>query len=239
MNGARSLRKRAPSFHVAGHRTRLDHRRALPVLAERFVIVDRRSAVASATAVEAGIRPQAQIDPQHVAVGSSAPAEGAPALGSGARTAARARRPAESRRIGIEEHDQIDVARIVEFARAMLAERQHDQARNRARDRRVRSSEGARRRRSRAAGNARRRNRRVGEMRQSFCHRDDAPHAPDVGERDQQRRLALGVSKACMSSASLVRRAAIAPMSRSSDSLGLRLSSRTSLAGSSWISPQR
>ena len=127
MNGARSDEKALAELEVARRRAGLDERGALPVLADRLVILigarnrerDRR---------RGGVRPQAQVDPQHVAFARSLLHETRQRSRQARehRPRLRSRRNRGGRRVV--EHDQVDVARIVELARAMLAERQHDHA---------------------------------------------------------------------------------------------------------------
>ena len=119
--------KPPPEVEIARRRARLDHRGALPVLPERLVIGggagdrqgDRR---------RGGIGPQAKIDAKHVAVGGPLLQKARERLNDAHEQ--RARLDAIGNRGGarIVQHDEIDVARIVEFARAVLAERQHDEA---------------------------------------------------------------------------------------------------------------
>ena len=119
--------------------------------------------------------------------------------------------PSRSRGGGsVVEHDEVDVARIVEFARALLAEREHDHAAAGLRIRRVgieREPAGhgvlAQDKGERCA------DRRVGEAGQRLRRRDDVPDAADVGERDQERRLALGVAQRTASARPRRRRAAL------------------------------
>ena len=96
-------------------------------------------------------------------------------------------------RRGVVEHDKVDVARIIELARAVLAERQHDHAgaglrigrlrveRQPTAERVLAQQEG-----ERGADGG------VGETRQRLGRRDEVPYAADVGKRDQKRRFALG-----------------------------------------------
>ena len=117
---------------VAGDGPRLDQRGPLPVLANRLVVGvggaerhrDRR---------RAGVGTQAVIDAMDVAVRRPLPQQ----LGEIARQAAvegRGLVPVrQRRRAGIEEHDEIDIAGIVELAGAVLAEGEHDEAAARSR----------------------------------------------------------------------------------------------------------
>ena len=119
--------QRLARFGVAGARPRLDHRRAFPGPPFPLVIMQRR--VGRNRHLRRGrIGPQAQIDAEHIAV--------ARALLQQPRE--RLRHAHEERRRldvgdqrgggGIEKHDQVDVAGIVQFARAHLAHGEHDQA---------------------------------------------------------------------------------------------------------------
>jgi hypothetical protein len=177
---------------VARHRSRLDHRRALPVLAERFVI-GVGAGQRERDRVGAGIRPQAQVDAQNVAIARALLQQSRQSLGDSHEQlpgfdAWRNRAGAR-----IEQHDEVDVARIVQFARAMLAERQHDKPAAALRIGRLRIDEEPGRRgvlaqqETQSAGDGA-----VGKAGQSLRHLDEIPHAADIGQRDQQRRLALG-----------------------------------------------
>ncbi len=64
--GGHLLQEGKTKRQVAGHRARLDHRRPFPVLAERFVIMPRR-VKRHRRRRRAGIGPQPQVDPQHIA----------------------------------------------------------------------------------------------------------------------------------------------------------------------------
>ena len=70
MNGSMALRNAAPVSRIAGAGARLDHRRALPVLAHAFVIGLRRVG-GDRDLRRAGIGPQAQIDAEDIAVAPS------------------------------------------------------------------------------------------------------------------------------------------------------------------------
>ena len=105
---------------VAGKRPRLDHGGALPVLATAFVVVERRLD-RDGERGRAGIGPQAQVGAEDIAVlravleNAQQPARQAHEQVGGLH------RVDDGRRFGIEEHDQIDVGRKVELARAELA----------------------------------------------------------------------------------------------------------------------
>src|ERR1700730_12204163 len=116
--GEKSLSERL----VAGGRPRLDPGRALPVLAKTFVI-EIGGGAAGRHSRRTRIGTQPQIDTQDITVPgplleqSDKPLRNAPKERrglhlSGDRTA-----------IGVEEHHDIDIARIIEFARAELAKR--------------------------------------------------------------------------------------------------------------------
>ena len=123
----------------------------------------------------------------------------------------------------------------------MLAEREHDHAAAGLRIRRVRiEREPSRERVLAQEKRERRADGRVGEAGQRLRRGDDVPHAANVGERDQQRGLALGVAQEPHQQGLVI----VAPRwtaarSESSDSPGGRLSRRARRAGSSVISPQR
>ena len=126
-NGASSAISASPALASPAQGARLDHRGAFPGPPFPLVIMQRR--LGRDRHLRRGrIGPQAQIDAEHIAV--------AGALLQQARQ--RLRHAHEERRRldvgdqrgggGIEKHDQVDVAGIVQFARAHLAHREHDQA---------------------------------------------------------------------------------------------------------------
>ena len=109
------------------HGARLDQRRALPVAPDALVVVERRRG-RDRDLGRGRIGPQPQIGAEHVAVGGALLQE----------LHQRAREPhVERRRLGprrqrgrrgVVEHDEVDVARIVELVRAHLAHGEHDVA---------------------------------------------------------------------------------------------------------------
>ena len=126
MKGASSVRNAAPGGDVAGARTRLDHRGALPVLAEALVVVERRRQSTS--------RPASSRD-RDAGAGRRGRRSRRTVRSCRSFTSWRVRRTnstagsmpcTQRRRIGIEEDDEVDVARIVELARADLAHGEDD-----------------------------------------------------------------------------------------------------------------
>ena len=94
---------------IARRRARLDQRRALPILAERFVIGVRAQG-RQRHRRRAGIGPQAQIDPQHIALAGALLKDARQRLGD-AHEQRRGFCPlGDRRRRGVVEHDQVDVA---------------------------------------------------------------------------------------------------------------------------------
>ena len=89
-----------------------------------------------------------------------------------------ARVPAERRLRAVEEHDEIDVARIVELARAVLAEREHDDAAAALRIGRLDRARAARRARAGAEGSERRADGGVGEAGQRLGRRTTSQTPP-------------------------------------------------------------
>ena len=121
---------------VAGARPRLDERGTLPILPDALVVADR-GVDRDGNLGRAGIGSQPQIDPEHVIVDGALLQElhqpaGEPDV---ERCCLKPGREPRRRRIG--EHDEVDVARIVELEGPHLAHGEHDQPAARLRPRRV------------------------------------------------------------------------------------------------------
>ena len=127
MNGDKLAQQRLAGRDVAGAGPRLDHGGALPVLSDALVVVERRRG-RDRDLRRARIGPQPQIGAEHIAVGGALlqqlhqPRVSRTKNGAGSTPAA----SIAARRVV--EHDEIDVARIVELARAHLAHGEHDVA---------------------------------------------------------------------------------------------------------------
>ena len=170
---------------VGRDRTRLDHRRALPVLTHAFVVgfggIDREG-----EGCRARIGPEAQIGPEDVAVAGAL-------LHHLHQIARHAHQPLlQARRIGrphalvVVKHDQVDVARVVELAAAELAHAEDDEAGMR--DRPVAVVEGEESGRGRAAQEALGRavERELGVFAEPGRHLLERPEAGDVREPGQE-----------------------------------------------------
>ena len=142
-----------------------------------------------------GIGPQPQIDAEHIAVAGALLQQPRHAL----------RDPHEERlrldvgyqRGGsrIEEHDQVDVAGIIQFARAHLAHGKHDQTASLLRPVEIRGVDAAARDllpQQKAQRHLHRGDREIGQRRGYLHHR---PDPADVAQRDQQRGLGLHAAK--------------------------------------------
>ena len=127
MKGASCAQDRFAGLDIAGAGARLDQRRAFPVLADAAVIVERRFG-RDRDLGRGRIGPQPQIDAEHIAVGGALLQE----LHQAARDPHVERGGVvlvdQRRRIAVVEHDQIDIARIVELEGAHLAHGEHDVA---------------------------------------------------------------------------------------------------------------
>ena len=186
--------QRLARFGVAGARPRLDHRRAFPGSPFPLVIMQRR--VGRNRHLRRGrIGPQAQIDAEHVAVARALLQQ----------TRERLRHAHEERRRldvgdqrgggGIEKHDQVDVAGIVQFAGAHLAHGEHDQAGALLRPVMIDGRHPAARdllAQQEAQGRLHRDGRKIGQRRRHPHHR---PDPADVAQRDQQRGFRLHAAK--------------------------------------------
>ena len=188
----RQIRQKAEAqWFVASDRTRLDERRALPILAKHFVI-RKGGGQRNRHRSRARIRAQAQIDPQDIAV--------ARAFLQELRKRARHAHEDAGRRLifangggrGIKKNDQVDIAGIVEFACPMLAHGEHDEAATTFGIRCVGQHElavmGSRTQQITQGS----RDGAVSEARQGLRHLSHIPHAAKVRERDQQSRSLLG-----------------------------------------------
>ena len=175
---------------VAGAGARLDHGGALPVAADALVVVERRRG-RDRDLGRGRIGPQPQIGAEHVAVGGALLQQ----LHQAARDAHVERRRLdaghERRRAGVVEHDEVDVARIVELARAHLAHGEHDVAAARLRARRRRRARACLPARHAEEVAHRRADRGVGKRGERSGDAHHRPDAADIGERDQQRCLRL------------------------------------------------
>ncbi len=103
--------------------------------------------------------------------------------------------PRQRRRIGIEQHDEVDVARIVELARAHLAHGEDDVTGAAFGARGIGRREMAGRRgtgEKMAHGES---DGGVGERGERLGDAHHAPHSADVGERDEKRGLRLHVAQ--------------------------------------------
>ncbi len=125
--GLKRLEERIPHWDVAGHGPCLDERRALPILAQAFVIVecglgrDRRLR-------RVWIGAQPQVGAEHVAVRRALLQDMHEVAGDLDEKWGVVNGGAEPRAFAAIKHDQVDVARIVEFMRAVFAHRQDDEA---------------------------------------------------------------------------------------------------------------
>ena len=175
---------------VAGTRTCLDHRRAFPGAPFPLVIVQRR--VGRNRDLRRGrIGPQAQVDAKHVTLARALLQQARERLRHAHEERRRLDVGDQRGRRGIEKHDEIDVAGIVQFARAHLAHGQHDQAgallrpvvigRRHPAARDLLAQQEAQRR---LHGDGRK----IGQRRRHPHHR---PDPADVAQRDQQRGFRL------------------------------------------------
>ena len=189
-NGAISPSSLSAAFRSPAHGVRLDHGRAFPRPSLALVVAERGRG-RDGDRRGRGIRAQAQIDPEDVAVGRALLHQPRHPL----------RDPDEERLrldvcfqricVRIVEDDQVDIARIIQLARAHLAHREHDQAAADLGCRGIggRNAAPPRLLRQKIADRALRGGHRdIGERRRHAHHR---PHAADVAQRNQKRGLGL------------------------------------------------
>ena len=125
--GAQMMQESLACFYIAGHRARLYHGGALPVLADAFVI-GLRGLGGYGDGGSAGVGAQSQIGTEHIAVGGARIDEMHQLPGSldedrSHRLGRRAAHP-----VGVIQHDQVDIAGIVQLPRPQLAHAEDDVA---------------------------------------------------------------------------------------------------------------
>ena len=175
---------------IAGTWARLDQRGALPILPAAFVVIEGRRR-GDGDLGRGRVRAQPQIGAKHVAVGGALLQQ----------LHQRARDPHVKRRglgrlkrgSGVVEHDEVDVARIVELARPHLAHCQHDVARACRRALGVGDLEPAAALRIREQVVDRAANGGIGEPGLTLDDLHHRPNPADIGERNQQRARCLHV----------------------------------------------
>ncbi len=130
--GLHLLQEGLGGFHIAGDRARLDHGRALPVLAPALVVgqgaLDRDH-----ERRRSGVGTQPEVGAEDVAVLCAIREDADEPPGQSREQVRRIERIADRRSFGIDEQDQVDVGGEVELARAELAHSEHDPARSRLR----------------------------------------------------------------------------------------------------------
>ncbi len=111
---------------VARAGSRLDHGRAFPGPPFPLIVIQRRLG-RDRDLCRGRIGAQPQIDAKHVTVAGALLQQSRQALRDAHEERLRLDIRRERARLGIEEYDQVDVAGIIQFARAHLAHRQHDE----------------------------------------------------------------------------------------------------------------
>ena len=190
MNGARSAQEFRAHGAVAGDGARLDEGGALPVLAQRLVIVEG-GGQRDRNARRARIWPQTKVDAQRIAFAGALLQKPGKSLRHAHEHGTRIDALAKDFRLRVEEGDKVDVARIIQLARAMLAEREDHVSAILLGIGVVRQLEppgggGAAQEKAHGFGDGR-----VRECAQRARHVDDVPHAADVGERDEEMAFVL------------------------------------------------
>ena len=180
---------------IAGRRARLDHRGALPVLAHALVI-ERGGVGRHGDLGRPGVRPQAQIGAEDIAVAGALLQRLDDVLDHPHQERHRLDALGDLHAPGVEEDDEVDVARIVEFERAVFAHRQHDDAAALGGVCRIGRAEAPGRRLGPQEEGERRRDGRVRQPGQRPGHLVQRHRAGDVAERDRQRRPPLGDAQA-------------------------------------------
>ncbi len=186
-----ALQKRLARGDVARAGPRLDHRRAFPVLAHALVVKLGRFG-RERDLRRARVGAQAQIDAKAVAVARRFLYRAHEALYEADAVFRWVLVLRERKNVAIEKDDDVDVAGIVQLARAVLAHREHDEAAVPAGLARIARIEAARRGVLQEEEAQRLAHAGVGKRRDGARHLLPAPGARDVGERDGQRRVPLG-----------------------------------------------
>ena len=129
--GGQAFQEGIAGVDIAGHRAALDHRRALPVLAEGLVIGFRRQH-RDGHRGDAGIGPEPEVDAEDVAVGGAFIDQADHFLGQADEVFLQAFGVAVAVPVynlfRVVKDDQVDVARIVEFPRPQFTHGDDDQA---------------------------------------------------------------------------------------------------------------
>ena len=192
--GAMSASSASPAFASPAQGARLDHRGALPGAPFPLVII-KRGFRRHRHLGRGRIRPQPQVDAEHVAVAGALLQQPRQRLRDPHEKRLRLDVGRQRRRGQIEEHDQVDVAGIIQLARAHLAHREHHQAAA------LFGALGIRRLQPAACSLL---PQQIAQRRLHRSHREigqaggDAHHRPDpadVAQRDQQCGLRLHAAK--------------------------------------------
>ena len=188
--GRQLLEERLARRPVARDGAGLDHGGALPVAPRALVIAHRRIG-GDRQRHRARVGPQPQIGAEDIAVGGPFADDPHQPPHDAREGVDRFGRIGGDRLLGIEEHDQVDIAGIVQFARAQLAHAEDEQAASGLRVGRVGQHDLAALVGRDQAEAQRRGDRRFGKLRQVLGGLLDARRAEQVAQRDQQRDLAL------------------------------------------------
>ena len=190
MNGRKLLQELLAGLDVAGRGARLDQRGTLPVLAEALVI-DERGVGRERHLRGTGVGPQSQVDAEHVAVAGALLHQAYKLAGQAHEERLRLDALPQAHPLALVENDEVDVARIVELAGAVLAHGQHDVAGAHLGHGRVGRQPVALLRclpEQEAHGALQGRVSRFSQYGRHLHHR---PDAGEIGERGQQRDLGL------------------------------------------------
>ena len=180
---------------VARDHARLDQRRPLPVLAVPLVVLlgvlDRQR-----QRMAGRMRAQPEIGAEDVAVRGAVLEQVDQRAGQAHRAGHRRLAAAVAEALGVEQDDEVDVARIVELAAAELAHAEHDQARFGGRPVGSAAVDLAARRRVAQGQLERPLDREIGEPAERRGHALERPEAGEVGQRHQERDPPLALAQA-------------------------------------------
>ena len=126
--GLQALEKAVASLDVPGHGLRLDHGGPLPVLA-RGRVIGLGGADREGRGGGAGVRSEAEVGAKHVTVRGSLVHDRDQVAGEAGEDLLQPVAARVGRGLLVEEDDDVDVARIVELARAELAHAEDDETR--------------------------------------------------------------------------------------------------------------
>ena len=176
---------------IAGDRARLDHCGALPVLPVALVVL-LRSRDRERQRCRAHVGPELEIGPVDAAIAGPLAEQGGEVANQPVKRIRGLAPPAVLHPLRVEQHEQVELARIGELACAECADAEHGQPAHRCRLIAIHGHEGAARRCLRKQLVERAGNGGIGEAGQGFRHLVQRPGPGNVGQRDSEQCPPLG-----------------------------------------------